>query len=167
MHEGMTMIRACIEPHVVTFDVAGPATIVESAAVCESATDLIAHGIRSVRVDLRDCTTMDSTFSGTLLSLKRQLAVVGGALTLVSPSRRVLELLRQMGVEDFYTIEVGDRCPGTWKDIPLARPELGELRRLVLDAHAELAHVPGARAQDFRVVVDELRSDSTPHVTQH
>jgi Sec-independent protein secretion pathway component TatC len=66
---------------------------------------------------------MDSTFSGTLLSLKRQLAAIGGALTLVSPSPRVLELLRQMGVDDFYTIEVAERRPCAWIEVPLARPE--------------------------------------------
>jgi anti-anti-sigma factor len=98
----MLMIRAQEQPSVLTLDVDGPATMLESPAVDETARDQLARGVRSVRIDLRSCTMMDSTFSGTLLSLKRQLENAGGSLTLVSPSRRVLDLLAKMGLEDFY-----------------------------------------------------------------
>ena len=104
------MLRSHDEPAVLTIDVEGPATMLESPAVRETASErLAAHGPCALRIDLRDCTTMDSTFSGTLLSLKRQVDKIGGTLTLVSPSEKVLELLRQMGLEDFYNVDVADR----------------------------------------------------------
>lgn len=153
------MIRAHEQGGVLTVDVGGPATMVESPAVSELATERVSHGARTIRIDLRDCTTMDSTFTGTLLSLLRQLEKVGGKLTLVSPSVRVVELLQQMGLEDFYEIETSERIDGgSWNVVgPLqpSRPE--KLERLILDAHDELARLPGSTGRTFRVVVDELR----------
>lgn len=152
------MIRAHDDPSVFTLDVGGPATMMESAAVNELASERISRGVRAVRIDLRDCTTMDSTFSGTLLALERQLGRVGGTLTLVSPSERVMELLHQMGVDDFYAIEASDRAEGPWVVITAARPRVDKLQRVVLDAHDELAHLPIPQAGAFRAVVDELRT---------
>jgi anti-anti-sigma factor len=152
------MIRARLDPTLLTLDVEGPATMMESAAVKQTASEHVSRG-RALRVDLRDCTTMDSTFSGTLLSLKRQLESAGRRLTLVSPSAKVLELLRQMGLEDFYAIDVAERPSGTWQELTQARPEDERLRRLVLEAHDELACVPGPNAGAFRTVVDELRRE--------
>lgn len=154
------MIRARSISDLLELYVAGPATMTESPAVDESARAALARGARSLRIDLRDCTTMDSTFSGTLLSLRRRLEMAGGRLTLVSPAPRVLELLREMGLEDFYDVEVSERTDvSTWQDItPPSRPSIEKLRRLVLEAHDELAHAPGA-ADGFRAVIEELRRD--------
>ncbi|MDB4938492.1 MAG: Sulfate transporter/antisigma-factor antagonist [Labilithrix sp.] len=151
------MLRVHDEPTSVTIDVAGPATMLDSAAVHETASERMARGIDAVRVDLRDCTAMDSTFLGTLLSLQRQLVAAGGTLTLVAPSARVLELLAQMGLEDFYAVEVSDRTDVAWREIVPSLPRVATLRRLVIDAHDELAHVPGPAAESFRAVVEELR----------
>lgn len=132
--------------------------MMESPAVQESASEQLARGARTVRIDLRDCTTMDSTFSGTLLALKRQLDALGGTLTLVSPSLKVCELLEQMGLEDFYAIDVADRIDGAWNEIDVtAQPRVEKLRRLVVDAHDELARVPGRAAHAFHAVAEELR----------
>jgi anti-anti-sigma factor len=154
------MIRAHDdEGQVLTVDVAGPATMTESAAVSELAGDRLARGARAVRVDLRDCTTMDSTFTGMLLSLKRQLEHAGGALTLVSPSERVRELLEQMGVGDFYDVERAERAGGPWSIVTPARTRTDELKRVILEAHAELARLPTPAGRAFRAVVEELRRE--------
>jgi anti-anti-sigma factor len=154
---GNAMIRAQEQPSVLTLDVEGPATMIESPAVGETAAEHVARGVRAVRVDLRGCTMMDSTFSGTLLSLKRQLEKVGGSLTLVSPSRRVLEVLADMGLEDFYAIDTAERPAGTWTLVPSPRPLRDTLARRVLDAHDELARTPGPAQRGFGRVADELR----------
>jgi anti-anti-sigma factor len=153
------MIRAHEDPAVLTLDVAGPATMMESPVVNDAASERLASGVRALCVDLRDCTAMDSTFSGTLLSLKRQLEHAGGTLTLVSPSPTVLALLKQMGLEDFYTIDVADRVQGSWDEIRPKTPSTDKLRRLILDAHDELACVPGLAADAFRPVAEELHRD--------
>jgi anti-anti-sigma factor len=151
------MIRSHDEPTSLTIDVAGPATMMESAAVLDTSSERLARGVRAIRIDLRDCTSMDSTFLGTMLSLQRQLEIVGGTLTLVSPSPRVVELLRQMGLEDFYTVQLSERADVPWREIAPVLAGPGRLKRLVLDAHDELAQVPGPSADSFRGVVDELR----------
>jgi anti-anti-sigma factor len=156
------MIRAHEQPDVLILGVEGPATMMESPAVSELATEQLSRNVRALRIDLRACTTMDSTFSGTLLALKRQLDKVGGKLTLVSPSARVLELLEQMGLADFYDVEVANRVPvdGPWRVIAPAQPRAEQLRQLVVDAHDELARLPGPAARAFRTVVEELRKTS-------
>jgi anti-anti-sigma factor len=157
------MIRAHDESAVLTIDVEGPATMLESPAVRETATERLSSGPCALRIDLRDCTMMDSTFSGTLLSLKRQLDKVGGTLTLVSPSPKVVELLQQMGLENFYPVDVSERVDGTWSDILVSSTNVERLKRMIVDAHDELARVPGPSADTFRTVVEELRrSDEGP-----
>jgi anti-anti-sigma factor len=133
--------------------------MVESPAVQEAAREEVDRGVRSVRLDLRDCTVIDSTFSGTLLSIKRQLDEVGGTFTLVSPSSKVLELLEQMGLEDFYTIDVAERPPGDWKELSAGQPPLGELEKTVRGAHDELARMPGAVGDAFKGVAAALHKN--------
>jgi anti-anti-sigma factor len=156
------MIRAHDEPAVLTIDVDGPATMTESPVVQATACEQLAHGLRKLRIDLRGCTTMDSTFTGTLLMLKRQLESAGGTFTLVSPSPRVLELLAQMGLEDFYAIEIAERANGRAREIVPAESAVSELKRLVMHAHDELACIPGPASDAFRAVADELRRSSDP-----
>ena len=114
-----------------------------------------------MRLDLRGCTAIDSTFSGTLLSLQRQLEDVGGKLTLVSPSAKVLELLEKMSLDDFYAIEIADPLDvdHAGVELPLTRPSGASFGRMVLDAHDELASLPGPAGSVFRTVVEEMRRD--------
>jgi anti-anti-sigma regulatory factor len=153
------MITVHDEPGVLTIDVAGPATMVESPAVQEAVSEGVLRGVHVVRIDLRDCTTMDSTFSGTLLALKRDLELTRGTLTLVSPSLKVVELLGQMGLDGFYDVESAERATGPWHEVAPAPPQVDRLRRLIADAHDELARIPGPAADAFRAVVEELRRE--------
>lgn len=153
------MIRAHEDKAVLTVDVDGSATMMESPAVHSFANTELARGVRSLRIDLRDCTTMDSTFSGTLLSLKRRLDAVGGTLTLVSPSPRVVELLREMGLDDFYAIDMADPSAGPWTEVHVAQPRVETLEDRILDAHEELSRIPAAGTRGFGAVVEELHRD--------
>jgi len=158
------MIRAHDEGPILTLDIVGVATMMESPAVQEAVALHLACGGRVVRLDLRDCTVMDSTFSGTLLSLKRELDPIGGELVLVSPSPRVLESLQDMGLEDFYGIASLERPSGPWREI--GSVALGEregherqLRRLILEAHDELARLPGPSSRGFGNVAAQLHEE--------
>ncbi len=153
------MIRAHDDPAALTLVVDGPATMTESPAVNEAAADALGRGARSLRLDLRDCTTIDSTFSGTLLSLKRKLEDAGGSLTLVSPSARVIELLAMMGLEDFYRIEHAEQLDGPWTEVAVTRPGAERLSRMIVDAHEQLARISGPAGTTFRTVVEEMRSE--------
>jgi anti-anti-sigma factor len=159
------MIRTHRTPNELTVEVEGPATMAQSPAVHATATKEVASGLRSLRIDLRNCTTIDSTFSGTLLAMKRDLDRVGGALTLVSPSACVQRLIHEMGLDDFYLVENAEHDRGPWTE--LATPKQGPraLRERILDAHEELARLP-IPGSAFRDVAEELRkeidSDPTP-----
>lgn len=78
---------------------------------------------------------------------------------LVSPSERVEDALREMGLDDFYATELSPRGPGPWRDLASASPREGgrRIRQLVLEAHDELARVPGRPARLFGPVADQLR----------
>jgi anti-sigma B factor antagonist len=152
-----TMLCAHDDPGILTIEVAGPATMVESPAVHETASERMSRGVRVVRFDLRDCAVMDSTFSGTLLALKRELEAVGGTLTLVSPSPKVVELLGQMGLEGFYDVVLAERVRGPWEEITPAPPSVARLRSFVAGAHDELVRLPGRPGEIFRDVARELR----------
>src|SRR5579862_6413419 len=70
-----------------TFQPDGRATMHQSLPLRQRAEQALAAGVQAVRVDLRRCTYMDSTFLGTLLFLYRTMAPKGpGAFALVSPS---------------------------------------------------------------------------------
>jgi hypothetical protein len=100
---------------------------------------------------------MDSTFSGMLLSIEHQLAALDGTLTLISPSGRVLELLRGMGLDELYAIEVAPRPNGPWVQVSPRSTDIDELTSLVLESHEELAHASVSNGPAFRAVVEELR----------
>jgi anti-anti-sigma factor len=156
------MIRAHREGRTLTVDVQGRAIVMESPAVRELAARHLTRGLRALRVDLRDCTMMDSTFSGMLLTLEHQLAANDGTLTLVSPSGRVLELLRRMGLDELYAIELGPRPNGPWVQVSPRSADVDELTSLVLESHEELAHASVSEGPAFRAVVDELRRNPAP-----
>ncbi len=153
------MIRAHRMGRTLTLDVQGKATVMETPAVRELVDRHISHGLRALRVDLRDCTAIDSTFSGTLLALEHQLAAHDGTLVLVSPSSRVEELLRRMGLDDLYAVELTPRTRGPWMELHVGPPDEDKLKDLVLASHDELAHASVPDATGFRAVVDELRRD--------
>jgi anti-anti-sigma factor len=152
------MIRTHRDIGVLTVDVDGPATMVQSPAVHATATEQLATGVRSLRIDLRNCTTIDSTFSGTLLAMKRDLDRVGGALTLVSPSPCVKRLIHEMGLDDFYRVEIAERDRGPWTEVATPAPRPHMLKERVLDAHEELARLP-LSGSTFREVAEELRKE--------
>jgi anti-anti-sigma factor len=135
------MIRAHREGNTLTLEIRGSATVMESPAVRELVERHIEHGMRSLHVDLRDCTAIDSTFSGTLLALEHQLAARGGTLTLVSPAPTVQDLLRRMGLEDLYSVEFAPRILGPWAEIHLGPP--------TVVSHDELAHGGATNREAF------------------
>ena len=64
-------IRVCQDCRTVTFQVVGWGRMYQSMPLRRLGEKLLTEGIDSFRVDLRHCTYIDSTFLGTLLTLKR------------------------------------------------------------------------------------------------
>jgi anti-anti-sigma factor len=139
----------------VTFQVEGWTTMNQSLSFRRFGEQCLAAGATALRVDLRRCTFMDSTFIGTLLFLKRAVhQKENGAFTLLSPSPQCRKLIKQMGVEGVFPIvdaEEPAACP--WCDLPSDSRDNPAFKQNVLQAHQELAELEGPAGGQFRAVV--------------
>src|SRR5947209_1230264 len=90
----------------VCFRVDGWGRMAQGLALRRTGEQCLANGATGLRVDLRRCTYLDSTFLGTLLYLQRAVCRKGaGAFTLVCPSTECRKLFQQMDLEDFFAID--------------------------------------------------------------
>src|SRR5262249_42910507 len=121
----------------------------------------LSEGIAALRVDLRRCTYMDSTFLGTLLFLKRAVDRHGQSeFALVSPSEPCGCLLRQLGLDCFCPIVTMDEpAADTWTELATRQDDVDAFRRQVVQAHEELASLKGPAGETFREVVRCLNKD--------
>jgi len=154
-------VRVRRDEQTVIFQVEGWGRMSHSLPLRRFAEQALAAGATSLRVDLRRCTHMDSTFLGTLLQLKREAERRGqGDFALVSPSPQCVQLLRQMGLERLFYVETtpeGDA--GTWTEL-CGEPPAGEgFKRNVIQAHEELARLDGPAGEPFREVLRCLKQD--------
>ncbi len=137
----------------VTFRVEGRATMANSVPLRRCAERLLGEGSNQVRVDLRDCNYMDSTFLGTLLTINKALEKTQGHLTLIAPSLACSRILDQMGLTDILPAQADPLDPQAgWTDVGDAA-DPGALKRNVVQAHEELASLPGPAGEQFKAVV--------------
>jgi anti-anti-sigma factor len=139
----------------VTFRVEGRGTMTHSLPLRRFAENCLAGGATTLRVDLRHCTYMDSTFLGTLLTLQGAVNRQPPArLTLISPSPACAKILHQMGLTAIFCTETADeRADLPWADLPAAGADVNSVKRNVVEAHEELANLPGSAGEPFRAVV--------------
>src|SRR5262245_56473162 len=77
-----------------------------------------ADGVCVLRIDLRHCTHLDSTFLGTLLFLKRASDRRGpGQFALVSPSSQCQQIFQQMGLQAVYPVVWDEPPAGEWVEL--------------------------------------------------
>src|SRR4051794_22787763 len=149
------VVRVHRADQTVTFRVEDRATMAQSPALRRCAEQNLASGARVVHVDLRHCTYLDSTFLGTLLCLKRDMDRRGqGEFALVSPSPQCSRLFQQMGVVEIFPVVTADELPpGAWADLSGGADDVNALKGNVMQAHQELARLPGAAGAAFQGVV--------------
>jgi anti-anti-sigma factor len=168
-----TGIRVHEDPQALTFRVSGRATMQQSPAVLRVANESLAAGVSTLRVDLRDCAYMDSTFLGSLLALKRAAGANGGAdFALVAPSAVCRGLLRQMGMDRVLRIieepETGPADDGRELEVSSTERQTA-FQETVVRAHQELAALPGSGADQFKSIASKLtkaweaEKGRTPH----
>lgn len=145
-----------------TFRVEGRATMFHSLPFRRLAERALENGTTSLRVDLRDCSYLDSTFLGTLLTLKKAVERHHGQLTLLTPSPACLKIMHQMGLTDVLSAEDGPADPvKDWTELDCETSDPA-FRRTVLQAHEELATLPGPAGEQFQAVVRCLGRDEPP-----
>jgi hypothetical protein len=112
-------------------------------------------------VDLRQCPYFDSTFLGMFLHLLRSVKRRGeGNFALICPSAECRNILGQMGVMDIFSIEDReDIDPDRWTVLTQENEDRFAFEDNVLQAHEELAHLPGKTGDQFRAVARCLAKD--------
>lgn len=155
------LVNAYQDPVVV--QVAGRASYLNCGPVNDFFERMIREGRRQFVVDLGNCTGMDSTFLGLLVSTGFALAeaLPAGNLVLVRLNARLLELVLNVGLHRIVTVDGGDYQPAPGGE-PLeadARTGAGVAAnaRLVLKAHEALSEIDEANRKQFQDVVSFLR----------
>jgi anti-sigma B factor antagonist len=143
------------------FQIEGWATMVQSLPFRRFVEQSLGRSTRKLWVDLRQCTYIDSTFLGTLLFIKRASGRLEGAeFRLLSPSPQCACLFQQMGVTDVFQIQIWEEPTVTsWISLTKDSEDQPGLEHNVLQAHEELASLPGKAGEPFRAVVRCLARD--------
>ena len=155
------IVRVYHDGEAVTFQVEGRVTLTQSLPLRRCSEQALAAGATSLRVDLRRCTYMDSTFLGALLILQRAAERRGGCrMTLVSPSAVCCRLLQQMGLLGQLPVVAEEGEPaGPCTTLAGDSEDLPALRCNVVQAHQELAHVAGPAGDPFRAMTPFLEDE--------
>ncbi len=157
------LVDAYADPVMVRID--GRASFLNSAALKDFFTAMIAQGKTRFAVDFKGCASMDSTFLGVLAGAAIQLRKLAppGSLTLVRVGERNLELIRNLGLHRLATVDTGGAvAEGALNELDARK--LGEIEgaKLVLEAHENLVATDPENATKFQDVLAFLRNQVGP-----
>ena len=98
---------------------------------------------------------MDSTFLGTLLTLRKTLTQrCGSELILIAPSLACTRILQQMGLADVFPPQaIEPAADAVWTELANEGNDPNSFKRNVAQAHEELASLPGPAGEQFKAVV--------------
>ncbi len=154
------LVDAYADPVVVRIE--GRASFLNSAAVKDFFSAMIAQGKSRFAVDFKGCASMDSTFLGVLAGAAIQLRKLSppGSLALVRVGERNLELIRNLGLHRLATVDTGGEAPAAGSLNELDARKRGEIEsaRLVLEAHENLVATDPENAAKFQDVLAFLRN---------
>jgi anti-anti-sigma factor len=156
------VVRVHRHDRTVTFQVEGWTTMNQSLSFRRTAEQHLAGGAADLRIDLRRCTFMDSTFIGTLLYLQRAVARrKESRFVLVCPSSPCDQLFQKMGLDGVFAVEAAEELPaGDWTELSRTAEDVKAFQCNVVQAHQELASLPGRAGEPFRAVMRCLEKES-------
>ncbi len=154
-------IRVRQQEQTLRIQLEGWARMAQALAVRRLAEQHLAAGSTTLRVDLRRCTYMDSTFIGILLFLKRAVDRAQGSFALVSPSVECRRLLQQMMLDKIFPMVTEDEAASNNWTILCASPDdnVDAFQCNVVQAHQELANLPGPASKPFKETARLLKQD--------
>ncbi len=129
--------------------------------VCEALTG----GVRSVRVDLRQCDYADSTVWGTLIQLRHATETAApGGFALVAPSPPVQRSLTGMGLARLFRVlepPAAEEAAGEWTALTAERSSRSsfEFCQQVVRAHRALADSSETRGALYAGVADDAERE--------
>lgn len=117
------------------------------------------EGRRTIRVDLKECTAMDSTFMGVLSMGGLKAADNGSAFEIYNASEALKRCLADLGVDELFAFREGS--PGTVTG-PAGTPQSSDMlttAETVEEAHRKLVEADSANEPRFRAVIDLAAAD--------
>jgi anti-anti-sigma regulatory factor len=156
------LVRFHRDGQTLTFQVKGWGTMTHALPIRRLAEQGLACGATQLRIDLRHCTYMDSTFLGTLIVLLKAVFARGrrDGFALVCPSAACCKLLQQMGVDDLFPRVTAEEVDATaWTPLGGEMDDVQSFKCNVVQAHVELANQPGPAAQTFGPIARRLTEE--------
>lgn len=117
-----------------------------------------------VWIDLAECTSLDSTFAGTLVGLVQK-AARGRlpTLHLNNPSERCRKNLQQMHLQQLFVIDSGPLpAEADWQVAQMDDAEHPDMTGVVVRAHEDLA-AADPRNEEFRRIAEAFAEDQRRH----
>ena len=117
------------------------------------------EGRRTIRVDLKECTAMDSTFMGVLSMGGLKAADNGSSFEIYNASEALKRCLADLGVDELFAFREGS--PGTVTG-SAGTPQNSDMlatAETVEEAHRKLVEADSANEPRFRAVIDLAAAD--------
>jgi len=147
------------------FHVQGRGVMAHGVPLRQLAEQMLEAGVQRIVLDLRDCTYMDSTFIGTLWSIRRLLLSRGlPPPLLVAPSNHCVKNLQEMASYEGFPIGTEAELPPepTWTPLSLEGVDPIAFRRNAIEAHENLAALEGPERAKMEAVVRCLQGEPPP-----
>lgn len=113
----------------------------------------------AVRIDLKDCVAMDSTFMGILAMLGLRSKKNGSPVEIVNASEYNQGLLKGLGLTSLFQFVDGE-FPGDGENVPTAESkDMIETAETVVEAHKNLVDADSANQDKFKEVIDYAEQD--------
>lgn len=163
--EKQEKLLAAMEDQVSCIRVCGRATFKISTTLrrfVENAMTM--HGITTFRINLTECSAMDSTFMGTLAGLSNLTRQNKADLRLTSVSDKNYELLHTLGIDQIVDISrMAAPCACDERDsgatLEVESESALEKAETMLDAHKALAELSRENIARFKNVITFLQED--------
>ena len=116
------------------------------------------EGRKEIRVDLKDCTAMDSTFMGVLSMGGLKAADNGSAFEIYNASDALKRSLADLGVDELFTFHEGS--PGESEAAAQKKSaDMLTTAETVEEAHRKLVEADSANAERFEDVIKYAAAD--------
>lgn len=155
------LVDAYSDPILVRIE--GRASFQNSGCLHDFFSEMIRQGKTHFVLDFQNCTSMDSTFLGVMAGAALQLRKLNppGSFVIVRASQRNLELIRNLGLHRFVSVDAGNFPMNFGSGATTLqcgnRSEL-EHARLVLEAHENLVATDESNRSKFQDVLTFLKS---------
>ena len=147
------------------FHVQGRGVMAHGVPLRQVAEQMLDAGVRHIVFDLRDCTHLDSTFIGTLWTLRRMTEARGLPVpVLVAPSLPCVKNLQEMASEEGFTLGQETALPPepVWTLLNTDGVDPIAFRRNAIEAHENLAALEGPERAKMEAVVRCLQGNPPP-----